>query len=341
MKAFVMSAGLGTRLRPLTFHVPKPMITIANKPVLQNTLELLSKHNVKDVAVNLHSFPEIIKKYFGNGEKFDINITYSFEKELLGTAGGVRKMKDMLDETFIVMSGDGLVDLDITEVLKFHKEKKTIATIVLKSKDKKFEYGVVRAGKDCAIEQFIEKPLWGDVFENRVNTGIYILEPEIFDYIPENKFYDFGHNVWPELLKKNIPIYAYEIDSYWCDIGNLYEYRKAQIDVMSGAVNIKIPGREISNKIWVGDNTEIDSNADLMPPCIIGNSCKINKGAAIKGNTVIGNNVIIDDSASIENCVIWDNVRIGKGSVLKDCIVGSDSNVTSGSIVYEGTIVKK
>ncbi|MFC1512785.1 sugar phosphate nucleotidyltransferase, partial [bacterium] len=308
MKAFVMSAGEGTRLRPLTYDVPKPMIPVANKPVLENTIELLKKYGIRDIIINLYTHPQLIRNYFKDGKKFGVNITYSVEKKLKGTAGGVRKMSDKFDDTFIVMSGDGLIDIDLKKVISFHKKKKSIATIVLKRLDARFEYGVVFTKEDSSISKFVEKPAWADVSENRVNTGIYILEPEIFNYIPKNRFYDFGSNVWPKLIQKSVPFFAYETHGYWCDIGSLLEYRRAQRDVINQRLKFDIKGNMIKKGVWIGKNTAVKKTAKLAAPCIIGKNSIIEAGVFIGKDTVIGNDCFIDVGAEIHNCIIWDKV---------------------------------
>ncbi|MFH1784173.1 MAG: NDP-sugar synthase [bacterium] len=339
MKAFIMAAGKGTRLRPLTHDVPKPMLPIVNKPPLEHTLELLSKHGIKEVVINLHHHGSMVKRYFGHGSKWGVSITYSEEKELMGTAGGVKKSEAFFDDTFLVMSGDGLTDINLQEAINFHKKKKALATMILKQVDARFEYGVVMVDKSRRIRKFLEKPTWSSIAANAVNTGIYIFEPRIFKYIPKNKFYDFGHDVWPSLLKKKEKIFAYEMSGYWCDIGNLQEYRKAQYDVLGNHVKIKMPGKRITKNVWVGLGTKIEHGVRLKGPCVIGNNCTIKKGVTIDEFTVIGNNALIKQGAVIKNCIVWNDVCINKHVHLNNCIIGNKANIKSNISVFEGSVI--
>ncbi|MFH1238561.1 MAG: NDP-sugar synthase [bacterium] len=339
MKAFVMAAGVGTRLRPLTYDIPKPMISIVNKPVMEHTLELLGKYGVKEVVISLHHQGEMIKKYFGRGSKWGLRITYSEEQKLMGTAGGVKKAEKFFDDTFLVMSGDGLTDIDLGKAIDFHRRKKSLATMVLKEVDARFEYGVVMLNKTGQINRFLEKPTWSSVFSNTVNTGIYIFEPAVFKYIPKNKFYDFGHDLWPLLLKKKRKIYGYQADEYWCDIGNLSEYRRAQSDVLSGKVRLNIPGEKIAENIWIGQGTQIDSKVKLEGPCIIGENCKIEDEVSIGKFTVVGNNGIIKQGASLRDCIVWDNVYIDRNVELANCIIGNSANIQESISVFEGSVI--
>jgi mannose-1-phosphate guanylyltransferase/phosphomannomutase len=339
MKAFVMAAGAGTRLRPLTFAIPKPMVPVLNKPVLEHTVENLKRHGLHQIVMNLHHFPDMIKDYFGNGEKHGVSIRYSYEKELLGTAGGVKKAEDFFDSTFVVMSGDGLTDIDLTKAIMYHKRKKALATMVLKPVDSKFEYGVTIADKEGRITRFIEKPKWSDVFANTVNTGIYIFEPEIFKYIPKDQFYDFGMQVWPDLLKKKKRIFGYLMEEYWTDVGNLTEYRRGVRDALDGKVKINIPGEQVRPGIWIGKNTRIEKGAQLKAPCVIGDNCSIGKKVIIDECTTIDNDSRIGEGAYLKNSILWDGVSVAKHVRLENCIIGLKAEVSEDISVYEGTVL--
>ena len=324
-KAFIMCAGLGTRLRPLTYDTPKPMIRISNKPLLQNSIELLKKYGITDITLNLHLHPEQIKDYFGDGSKFGVNISYSYEKELLGTAGGLGKVRHKFDDTFIVLSGDGLIDLDLEAVLKYHESKESLATIVLKRYNEKFKYGVVFVDdSNNQVQKFVEKPNLKDIYENRVNVGVYILEPKIFDYIPEHKFYDFGHDLWPDLMQRNIPIYTYEMDGYWCDVGNLNAYRFVQKHVLD-------------NK----DNNSFISTKDaiFLGTTLIGKNCKISKNVEMGEYNVLGDNCVVSNNVIMKNNIIGNNVKIAKNVELFDCIIMDNIEVKEGTRVYGGMMV--
>ncbi|MCP4482353.1 MAG: NDP-sugar synthase [bacterium] len=309
-KAFVMCAGMGTRLRPLTYDTPKPMLKILNRPLLARTIELLREHGIKDIIINLYLYPSQVKDYFGDGRDFGVNIEYLYEKDLMGTAGGVGRARETLNETFIVMSGDGLLDLDLSDVIKSHKKNNSIATIVLKRYNTKFKYGVVFADeKTNKIEWFREKPELKDIYENRINTGVYVFEPEIFDYIPKGKFYDFGHDVWPQIMKQNLPIYAYEMKSYWCDIGDIDAYRSAQFHALDNATSVS------DNKYFFGQNCNISANVYLEENNVLGDNCIIGENVTLK-NSIIGNNVCIQRNVELNNCIIMDNIEIKENTKL-------------------------
>lgn len=339
MKAMIMAAGIGTRLRPLTYSVPKPMMPLANRPVLEYTLQLLKKHNITEVTINLYTAPEMITGYFGDGSSLGMKINYSVEKELMGTAGGVKKVEDFFGETFLVMSGDGLTDINLTEVIEFHRQKKALGTMVLKEVDTRFEYGVTMVDNENRIEKFVEKPNWGDVFCNTVNTGIYVFQKEIFNFMPANKFYDFGHDLWPLLLEKGEKIFGYLREEYWCDIGNLNEYKKAQQSILEGKVEICLSGEKYAENVWVGKETKIDKTAQITGPCLIGKKCQIEKNVCLGPGTTIGDYSVIKEGAILNNCILWNNVCIDKNVELKNCILGDYTHISGEISVFNGVVI--
>ncbi|MBN1822810.1 MAG: NDP-sugar synthase [Endomicrobiales bacterium] len=339
MKAFVMAAGAGTRLRPLTYAIPKPMVPVVNKPVLEYTLENLKAHGIKHVALNLHNYPGVIRDHFGDGSKFGLSILYSYEKKLLGTAGGVKKVQKFFDSTFVVMSGDGLTDIDLTKAMECHKRKNALATMVLKPVDSKFEYGVTITDKEGRIREFIEKPKWSDVFANTVNTGIYIFEPEVLGHIPANQFYDFGLQLWPLLLKKRKRIFGYVMNEYWTDVGNLSEYRRGVRDVLDRKVRISLPGEQIRPGVWVGRGTKIEKGAVLKMPCVVGRNCLIGKNAVIGDYTTIADGSKIEPGAVVKNSILWRRVSVSRNVKLDNCIIGHGARISKDITVFEGTVL--
>lgn len=233
MKAMIMAAGVGSRLRPLTAEIPKPMVPIGNKPVMEYCVELLKLHNIKDIIANTHYKAEKIREYFGDGEDFGVRLQYSYEEELLGTAGGVKNNSWFLDETFVIVSGDALTNIDLTAMYDFHKAKGALATLALTPVEDVTQFGVVVMDEKNKIGAFQEKPKKAEALSNMVNTGIYIFEPEIFEYIPEG-FYDFGKELFPKLAQGKDEIYGFVTQDYWCDVGSLEVYRQANLDVLSG-----------------------------------------------------------------------------------------------------------
>ncbi|MDD3628086.1 MAG: nucleotidyltransferase family protein, partial [bacterium] len=233
MKAVIMAGGFGTRLRPLTCNIPKPMVPVANRPIMQHIVQLLKKHNFKDVISILYFQPEQITDYFKDGKDFGIKMKYQNAQEDFGTAGSVKNTESLIgDSPFLVISGDVITDFNLTKAVKFHKDKKSLITIVLTRVKNPLEYGVVITDQKSRITKFLEKPSWGEVFSDTINTGIYIIEPEIMKHIPEKQEFDFSKNLFPTLMKNNIPIYGYIADGYWKDVGNITEYRKSHMDIL-------------------------------------------------------------------------------------------------------------
>ncbi len=339
-KVMVLAAGLGTRLRPLTDLISKPMAPIVNKPVMEHILELLVKHGFRDMVCNLHWYPEVIKNYFGDGSRWGVNIAYSYEDELLGTAGGVKKVEDFFEgKTFLVMSGDALTDIDLVDLITFHKKKGGICTVVLTMVEDASQYGVVMLDEDKKIYGFQEKPLSGEAKSNLANSGIYVFEPEIFEYIPEGKFYDFGKNLFPDLLKKEISYYGYVHNKYWNDVGSLYEYQQGNFDALEGKVEIKIPGKKIKEGVWIGKNCKIQEDVIIIPPVCIGNSCTIKKGAKLFGPIILGDNTTVDERAVMYRGIKWGSGYIGKDASLIGAIIGYDARIKSKASILEKAVI--
>ena len=336
MKAFILAAGAGTRLRPLTYDYPKPMIPLLNKPVIEHTINNLKKHSIDSVVMNLHTMPKMITDYFGDGKKFGININYSMEESLLGTAGGLKKCQKFFDSTFVVMSGDGLSNIDLTDAVAFHKRKKALATMVLKKIETKFAYGITLTERSGKIIKFVEKPTWGSVFSDTVNTGIYIFEPEIFKYIPDG-FYDFGKDLWPRLLRLKKTIYAYLMNGYWTDIGNIDEYKQGVKDALFNKISVAINGKRLKKtEVFADTGCNIDKTVRFIGKSVIGKNCKIGKNVVIDNGTVIGDNVKIQDNTIIKDSIIWNNTIIGKNTKLCSSVIGI--NVPNKLSVYNGLL---
>lgn len=337
MKAFVLAAGAGTRLRPLTYDTPKPMIPIVGKPALYHTLNNLKKYGFDDICINLFHCPHIITGYFKNNY-MDININYSLEKKLLGTAGAVKKQEKFFNETFAVISGDGLTDINLEKVLAFHKKKKALATIVLKKTNARLEYGITLADKDGKISKFVEKPFWSDIFADTVNTGIYIFEQEIFKFIPKNKFFDFSIDLFPLLLKNKKKVFGYVMDEYWTDIGNILEYKKGVFDALDGKVKIDMPcGKK--KGCYISKYAKIYKSAKIKGPCYIGDNVYIGKNVMINPYSVISKNTTIEDNAVIERTIIWEGSHIGKGAKLSNTIVGYKGEIPEGITLFDSIIM--
>ncbi|MEW6697733.1 MAG: sugar phosphate nucleotidyltransferase [Bacillota bacterium] len=339
MKAIIMAGGEGTRLRPLTCGRPKPMMPVVNRPMMEHIVGLLKGHGIHEIGVTLQYLPEAIRSYFGSGSEYGVHMRYYVEEVPLGTAGSVKNAQQFLDETFVVISGDALTDLDLTRAMDFHRQKGAIATLVLTPVEIPLEYGVVITRQDGRISQFLEKPGWGEVFSDTVNTGIYILEPEVLNYFDAGQKFDFSKDLFPILLREKQPLFGVTLPGYWCDIGNLQQYVQAHQDCLSGKVAVDIPGNQVAPGIWVGANSEIHADATFNGPVLIGDNCRIGSGAVIDAYTVVGNGCILQEQATVKRSVLWDNVFIGTRSAIRGAVLGSRVKVNANASVYEGSVV--
>lgn len=341
MQAVIMAGGFGTRLRPITCSIPKPMALVANRPMLSHIIELLKKHNFNDLTMMLYYQPEIIKNYFKDGKDLGVSIKYLRPEADLGTAGSVGFARENINDTFLVISGDVLTDFDISKAIEFHRKKKAIATMVLTRVENPLQFGVVITDKDGKVERFLEKPSWGEVFSDTINTGIYILEPEVFNYVPENKDVDFSKNLFPQLLKEGKALYGYIADGYWKDIGNHDEYRFAHYDILDEKVKINVLGtkKTINGKtVILGENSVIEDGVIVDDNVIVGDNTTIKKGAKI-GKSVIGSNVVVEENALVLGSVIWNDVNIGQKASLKEVVIGSSTTLGKGASVQVGSII--
>lgn len=334
-----MAGGEGSRLRPLTCDIPKPMVPIINVPIMEHIIRLLKSHGITDIAVTLMYLPQKIKDYFGNGSNFGVNIQYFVEDSPLGTAGSVKNAESFLDETFVVISGDCLTSMNLSKAMEFHKNSKSIATIMLAKVDVPLEYGVVITENDMRVKGFLEKPSWGEVFSDTVNTGTYILEPEVLAFIKSGKKFDFSNNLFPLLLSQKQRVFGHIISEYWCDIGDIQAYIKAHSDILQDRLVFDGQLTEYKPGIWVGNGTIISPKAKLHAPCVIGSHCRIGSGVSIDSMTVIGNNNVIEDKASIKRSVIWNNNYIENGAEIRGAIICNKVSIKNNASVFENSII--
>lgn len=339
LKAVVMGGGQGSRLRPLTCRLPKPMVPLCNQPVMEYVLQLLRRHECTHIYVTLHYLADEIISHFGNGSDFGLRMHYSVEQEPMGTAGSVGLLRDSLKSTFFVVSGDALTDFDLQRALRFHKEKKAKATLVLTSVPNPLEFGVVVTDSESRVQKFLEKPSWGEVFSDTVNTGIYILEPDVLDLIPKDTEFDFSKDLFTRMLEEKMPLYGYVATGYWCDIGNLDQYRQAHQDLCHGRVHLSIPGTPLRKGVLVGKGTQIHPSAELEPPLVIGRNCRIREGARLLEGTVLGDNCIVEEGASLQRDVVWENTFIGKKVRSQAAILGRKVTLKSHVSVGEGAVI--
>ncbi len=337
MKAMILAAGKGTRVRPITYTIPKPMIPILQKPVMEFLVELLRQHGFDQIMVNVSHLADEIENYFRDGQRFGVQIGYSFEGriqdgeligEALGSAGGMKRIQDFspfFDDTFVVLCGDALIDLDLTEAVKWHKAKGSIATIIMKTvpKEEVSSYGVVVTDDDNRIKAFQEKPSVEEALSTTINTGIYIFEPEVLNYVPSKEEYDIGSQLFPKLVEMNAPFYGLPMDFEWVDIGRVPDYWEAIRSVLSGKVkNVSIPGKEVLPGVYAGLNVAVNwDKVDIQGPAYIGAMTRIEDGATIIGPSMIGPNCCICGNATVDNSVIFEYSRLGPGVRLVDKLV--------------------
>ncbi len=339
MKAIIMAGGEGSRLRPLTCDLPKPMVPILNKPVLEHTIELLKSYGITEIGITLMYHPQLIKDYFGSGRNLGVNIKYFIEEIPLGTAGGIKNAESFLDEPFIVISGDSITNLNLAKAIEFHNESNSLATIILSKVDVPLEYGVVLTDSSGKVTGFVEKPSWGELFSDTVNTGTYILEPEILNYIEANKNTDFSRDIFPLLVSHNKNLYGYVSQEYWCDIGDIRSYLKVHYDILDKKIKFNYDGFQLSEDVWIGAGTIIEPNAEIKGPCIIGCNCRIGNGTLIDNYTIIGNNTTIEDDVSIARSIIWDNCYVEYGSELRGAILCNRVNLKHYNSVFENAVI--
>jgi mannose-1-phosphate guanylyltransferase/phosphomannomutase len=339
VKAVVMAGGEGTRLRPLTSNQPKPMVPIVGKPCMEHIVELLRRHGFEDIVVTLAFMPQTIRSYFGTGEGHGVRVSYSVEETPAGTAGSVKLAEEALDEPFLVISGDALCDIDLGALVRFHREREALVTIALKSVDNPLEFGIVVTDEDGRIERFLEKPSWAQVFTDTINTGIYVVQPEVLRHIPTDRPYDFSKELFPLLLEKGRPLYGWVAEGYWQDIGNLDQYRQANFDALDGRVRLDIPGIRLRGNVWVGEGVELDHVEAVDGPAFIGNYCRIDPEAAVGAYSVLSSSVSLREHARTARSIIDAGTVIGPSAVLEGSIVGRMCDVRAHARVHEGAAI--
>lgn len=340
MKAMILAAGLGTRLRPLTEEISKPMVPIVNRPVMEHIVELLERHGFREIYVNVHHYHEVITRHFAGGERWGVSIHYSYEEELLGTAGGVKKLeRELGDGTFLVISGDALTDLDLTALWEFHRGHGGLATLVLTPVENPSKYGVVLTGDDSRITGFQEKPARAEARSNMANSGIYVFEPRVLDMIPAGEFYDFGSQLFPRFIAEGVPFYGYTHGDYWNDVGSIEEYKRGNFDALTGRVKVHIPGVRIGEDVWIGEETVIEEGVVMVGPVCIGSHCRVKKGARLFGPLIVGDRTTIDEGAMLYRGIKWGDGYIGKDAHLMDSIVGWEAEIGDRATLLADTVI--
>jgi mannose-1-phosphate guanylyltransferase len=313
----VLAAGLGTRLRPLTYEITKPMVPVLDRPVMAHILDLLDRHGFERVVANLHYFPETIREHFGD------RLEYRFEPELLGTAGGVRACADFFgEEPFLVISGDALTDIDLGAFVARHKASGGIATLAVKRVADTREFGVVLHDREGRITGFQEKPAPEEALSDLGNCGIYIFEPRIFDYFPERPFVDWAQDVFPALLENDVPFHIHEIAEYWNDVGSLGELRQGTFDALEGKLRLEMAGEEVSPGVTLADGRALPEDIELEGPAWIGHDVRIGAGVRLMGPVVLGDGARVGDRAQLRESIVFPGTEVADGSILIGAIAG-------------------
>jgi mannose-1-phosphate guanylyltransferase / phosphomannomutase len=341
MKAVIMAGGEGSRLRPLTLERPKPMLPVVNRPLLGHILYLLKQHGITDVVMTLQYLPTQIQDFFGDGKSMGMNIEYVIEESPLGTAGSVKHAEAFLSETepFLVISGDALTDFDLTALVNYHHDRHALLTIALYHVPDPLEYGVISVDPGGRIAQFLEKPSWREVISDAVNTGIYVVQPEVLARIPADRFMDWSQDIFPAMLAQVDPLYGYVAGGYWCDLGTLAEYRRANADLLSGALNLDELGDHIGGGIWTGGSVSIAPDAQLFGPIFLGEEVQIKAGVVVNGPAVIRDYTIVDNRARVDRSIIWRNCYIGERSEIHGSVIGRQCSLKAGASLFEGVVI--
>jgi mannose-1-phosphate guanylyltransferase / phosphomannomutase len=341
MKAIIMAGGEGTRLRPLTSLRPKPMVPIVNQPVMEHIVGLVKHHGIDKVVATLAFMPSFIQDYFGDGEEWGVEIKYAIEDTPLGTAGSVKNAEPLLDtdEPFVVISGDAITDIDLTEVINFHKERGAAVTIALKRVPDPLDFGVVITAEDGKIERFLEKPTWGQVFSDTINTGIYVVEPWVLGYIPAEESYDFSGDLFPKLMADGHPLYGIAVEGYWCDVGSRESYLEVHRDILEGKSHTFIPGVQAREGLWVSESAKIDKTATLGKGVVVGENVTIGANVVIGDNVVIDNNCVVSESAHVSHSILWGDTYVGRQAEVSGAVLCRHVDIREGAVVGVGAVI--
>jgi mannose-1-phosphate guanylyltransferase/phosphomannomutase len=346
VRAVIIAGGSGTRLRPITYNTPKPMVPLFNKPFLRYQMELLKQHGITEIIVNLHYLSEVIRDYFGDGSELGLKLFYSLEEKPLGTAGAVKLAEEFFDdEPLVVLNGDILTDIDLGELLAFHKAQGARATIALIRVSDPTAYGLVFTEADGQVTRFLEKPSWDEATVDTVNAGIYVLDPSVFRYVPRNEAYSFERGLFPLLLQLNEKVYGHVTNAYWLDIGSPIKYLQAHTDILMGRVSVQMDAEKRPGNVWIGQGVDIDPTADIRGPVYLGDNAKIRKRARIHEFTILAPGVTVEERAILEHAlvgegtVIEEEARLSKVIVGKHCRIGAHSVLNNNAVVADDSVI--
>ena len=327
LKAVILVGGEGTRLHPLTYEIPKPMVPVINRPFLEHTIAYLKKFQVGDITLAGSYLPEVIRGYFGDGRNLEARLTYTVEDKPLGTAGAVKNAEQYLNSTFAVLNGDIFTDLNLADMLAFHRDKGAKVTIALIWVDNPCAFGVVETDGNNRVTRFVEKPGPDQVTTHWINAGIYILEPEVMEHVPAGSRYMFERGLFQFLLERGEPVYGYPFSGYWLDMGTPEKYFGLNCDLLLSNASSALVGSLSREEVRCGDNAIIHPSAEIVGPVVVGKGCKIGREAFVKGPVVIGPDCRIGEGASIEAAILWRGVNVGANVNLRQCIISDNTKI--------------
>ncbi len=337
MKAVIMAGGAGTRLRPLTCNVPKPMVPVVNRPILEHTVLWLKKHEITDIVLLLFYLPDYIKQHFKDGSSFGVNITYVIANKDYATAGAVKQAAKLIEETCLVVSGDVITDIDISRFIRFHHDNKALISMALSQVGNPSPFGIAITNEQGRVTRFLEKPSPEQMFSDRVNMGIYVLEPEALDFIPEDQEYYFAKHLFPEMVWQSQPLYGFITDCYWLDVGVLPSYQQVHRDWFAGKVKLDVKERFESGHWW-GRNVQIGQGVKLEGTVVLGDICNVEEGTYLS-NSVLGDNCRVGRDCVISNSILWHDVRVGRNATLKQDVIGAHTQIGEGVSLQENVFI--
>ena len=338
MQALLLAGGLGTRMRPLTEQMPKPMAPIGNRPWLEQLVLHLKSQGIRDIVMAVKYFPDRIQKHFGDGRRWGVRIQYAIEPMLLGTAGAIKNAEPLLGDRFVVLNADIIQNAPIMPLLEFHNMHGGLVTIGLTEVEDPSAYGVVEQDATGRILRFVEKPAKHEAPSNRINAGIYIMEKEVLNWIPSGREVSIERETFPQLIANCMAVYGHPIEGYWMDMGTRDRYRQVHWDLLDRTFALPLPGKEREQGVWVGENTVVSSGVSLVPPVLIGDRVRIGEGSVIGPYAVIGNGCEIGRGVRIAETILWENCRVQDDAQLKSCIFGTNLQIGSRHILYEAVM---
>lgn len=339
MQAVILAGGNATRLYPMTSGVPKPMLPLFDRPVMEHQIKLLADHGIRDMIVTVARAAVEIPEYFGDGSRWGVRIRYSVEDEPMGAAGGLKLMQDAIEGTFVVVSADTITDADLTSALAFHRSAQAVATLLVYEVDDPTDFGLVRRGADGRVNGFLEKPRSSEVFTNTVSAGLYVFEPDVLSCIPHQQHYDLGRQLIPSMLNNGDPVYGFPIHGYWCDVGSLHQYRNAHFAALEGRLKLDLPAEHVGEGVWIGEGADIHPLAEILAPAFVGRNACVRRNATVGGRAVLGEGVVVGDGATVARSVIGRGSFVGSRTRITDSILGGREAVAEGEAVSDRVLI--